>query len=85
MHHMAQTAHLITLLHTPQAELENLQRDEMREDDILLRALDPSAHELPWFAGAHVLPVMPGPAARWVATAAGAARVDGGPLPGACG
>lgn len=30
---------------------------------MLLRSFDDDAHELPWFAGAHVLPIYPGPGA----------------------
>lgn len=35
----------------------------LREDYLLLRALEPGYSELPVFSGAHVLPLYPGPAA----------------------
>lgn len=35
----------------------------LREDYLLLRALDEDARDLPVFGGAHVLPLYPGPAA----------------------
>lgn len=47
-----------------QAELDNLRKDGMREDDMLLTAHQPGSPELPWFGGSHVLPIMPGAAAK---------------------
>lgn len=31
------------------------------QDDMLLRALEPGAEQLPWFAGSHVYPIYPQP------------------------
>ncbi len=47
-----------------QAEMNYLAKDGLSQDDMLLRSFDEDAHELPWFAGAHVFPLYPGPAAR---------------------
>lgn len=52
-----------TLFSTLQAEVEYLAKAGLREDYMLLRALEPGSHELPVFRGAHVLPLYPGPAA----------------------
>lgn len=49
--------------HPPQRELEYLSLAGEREDYTLARALDPGAAGHPAFAGAHVLPLWPGPAA----------------------
>ena len=48
----------------PQAELDRLSKSGLGEDEMLLRALEPGAHELPFFGGAHVLPIYPGGAAK---------------------
>ena len=49
----------------PQAELEQLARDGLAQDDQLLQTLThPAPYELPWFAGAHVYPLYPGSAAK---------------------
>ena len=48
----------------PQAELEYLAQAGVREDLLLLRALEPGAAELPALGGAHVLPLWPGPEAK---------------------
>lgn len=47
----------------PQKELEYLSLAGEREDYILARALEPGAATHAAFAGAHVLPLWPGPAA----------------------
>lgn len=48
------------------AELEYLAKDGLTQDDQLLKAAtQEGAHELPWFAGAHVLPLYPGTAANF--------------------
>jgi hypothetical protein len=48
-----------------QAELDYLMKDGLNQDEMLLRAAtDEAAHELPWFAGAHVYPLYPGAAAK---------------------
>lgn len=39
--------------------VKHLMMDGMSNDDILLRSLDERSHELPWFAGTHVLPIYP--------------------------
>lgn len=41
------------------AEVECLVKDGMSQDEMLLRAFDDDAHQLPWFAGTHVYPVYP--------------------------
>lgn len=41
------------------ASVKHLVMDGLSNDDILLRALDEGAHQLPWFAGTHVLPIYP--------------------------
>lgn len=47
------------------AELEYLEKDGLTQDDQLLKAAtQEDAHELPWFAGAHVLPLYPGTDAK---------------------
>lgn len=46
-----------------QAEVEYAAKAGLREDYLLLRALDEDARDLPVFGGAHVLPLYPGPAA----------------------
>ncbi|KAI7840064.1 hypothetical protein COHA_006195 [Chlorella ohadii] len=48
------------------AELEQLARDGLAQDDQLLQALThPAPYELPWFAGAHVYPLYPGSASNF--------------------
>jgi hypothetical protein len=44
------------------AEVEALVKDGLSQDDMLVRALEEGAAELPWFGGAHVFPVYPAPA-----------------------
>jgi predicted patatin/cPLA2 family phospholipase len=41
------------------AEVDSLVRDGLGQDEMLARAFDPGAAELPWFGGAHVYPVYP--------------------------
>jgi hypothetical protein len=42
-----------------------LAQDGLSQDEMLLAAADrEDAHELPWFAGAHVYPLYPGAAAK---------------------
>ncbi|PSC75485.1 Patatin Phospholipase A2-related [Micractinium conductrix] len=48
------------------AEVDYLMKDGISQDDMLLAAARQphDAHELPWFAGAHVFPLIPGPASN---------------------
>jgi hypothetical protein len=47
------------------AEVDCLAQDGLSQDEMLLAAADrEDAHELPWFAGAHVYPLYPGAAAK---------------------
>jgi predicted patatin/cPLA2 family phospholipase len=41
------------------ASVKHLVMDGLSNDDILLRGLDEGSHQLPWFAGTHVLPIYP--------------------------
>jgi predicted patatin/cPLA2 family phospholipase len=41
------------------AEVAALVADGLSQDEMLARARDPGAHELPWFAGAHVFAIYP--------------------------
>ena len=47
------------------AELAVLAADGISQDEMLMAAAArDDAHELPWFAGTHVYPLYPGPAAK---------------------
>ena len=48
-----------------QAEYEYLAKDGLSQDDMLLRSFDEDAAAQPWFAGSHVFPLYPGPAASF--------------------